>query len=296
MDLPQLSDFPIWLVLALLAVVGKTSYYILQKRLLDADDSSVQLGFVSAVYGFIFIAPIGAYKLLQTTVPIDVPTILIIIGLGVIELIGLLVYLEALGATEISIASPLKKTKPVLISILEPFVLGIMFNPLLIVAASLTGVGGFIVLADDLDWKSLRSRLDERGPKLAVLAALIYTVLSLGSRFGNEAVGPFIFGGILFTVMLVGYYILLKRLGQHVPKEELLSRDYALVGITGVGRSIFVWGAYALASATVVSSITQLTILLDVVIGGHLFSEGNLRQKTVGATMILIGVIVVVLI
>jgi drug/metabolite transporter (DMT)-like permease len=221
-------------------------------------------------------------------------TILVIIGLGVIELVGLLVYLEALGSTEISIASPLKKTKPVLIAVLEPFILGIVFNPILIVAASLTGVGGFVVLSDNLDWKSLRNRLGERGPKLAVLAALIYTVLSLGSRFGNEAVGPFIFGGVMFTTMMIGYYFLLKRLGQEVPTKSLASKEYALIGFTGVGRSVFVWGAYALASATVVTSVTQLTILLDVVIGGHLFSEGNLRQKTIGSLMILVGVIVVV--
>lgn len=296
MNLPQFNGIPLWLILALLAVVGKTSYYILQKRLLDADDSSVQLGFVSAVYGFLLIAPIGLYQILQNSVTINLPTFLIILALGVIELIGLLVYLEALGATEISIASPIKKTKPVLISLLEPLVLGIVFNPLLIIAASLTGVGGFVVLADDLNWKSLKNRIGERGPKLAIAAALIYTLLSLGSRFGNESVGPFVFGGIIFTVMLIGYYILLRRLGQEVPTDSLVSKDYALVGLTGVGRSVFVWGAYALASATVISSITQLTILLDVIIGGHLFSEGNLKQKTIGSIMILIGVIVVVLI
>jgi len=296
MNISQLTDFPLWLILALLAVVGKTTYYLLQKKLLGEDESSVQLGFVSAVYGFIFIAPIGAYQIIQSTIQLNIDTILIIIGLGIIELIGLLVYLEALNATEISIASPIKKSKPVLVSILEPFILGIMFNPILILAASLTGIGGFVVLADELDLQSLRKRLNSRGPKLAILAALLYTVLSLGSRFGNEAVGPFIFGGILFTIMLIGYYILLKYLGQSVPKQSLLSKDYALVGITGVSRSIFVWGAYALASATVITSVTQLTILLDVLIGGHLFSEGNIKQKTVGSVMILIGVIFVVLI
>lgn len=287
---------PFWLLLALLSVVAKSTYYILQKRLLDDNTSSLELGYVSAIYGAILIAPVGAIKILTTNFQTDPVTIGIIVILGVIELIGLLVYLEALGATDISIASPLKKSKPVLVGMLEPFVLGIVFNPLLIFAASLTGVGGFIVLADDLNLKSLKNKLNHRGPKLAILAALIYTVLTLGSRFGNESVGPFIFGMIIFSVMLLGYYLLLKRKNMYVPKKELLSKDYILVGLTGAGRSILVWGAYALASATVITSVTQLTILLDVIIGGHLFSEGNLLQKTVGSLMILIGVIVVVMI
>lgn len=294
MNITNPLPIPLWLVLALAAVVGKTAYYILQKRLLDEDTSSIKLGYITSIYGVVLVAPVGLYQVLSNAVTLTTDTLAILIGLGVIELIGLIVYLEALAATEISIASPLKKSKPVLIGVIEPFLFGIVFNPILIIAASLTGVGGFVVLADDLNLRSLKERLNSRGPKLAIAAALIYTVLSLGSRFGNAAVGPFVFGTVIFTVMLIGYYLLLKRTGTTAPKKTLLSRDYLLVGLTGIGRSVFVWGAYALAAATVVTSVTQLTILLDVLIGGHLFSEGNLKQKAIGSVMILVGVLIVI--
>lgn len=292
----MLSNFPFWLVLALLAVAGKTAYYLLQKQLIDGDDSSAKLGFISAFYGVLFITPIGAYKLITNTAEYDLTVIGIIVALGCVEVLGLVVYLEALGATDISIASPLKKSKPVLISVLEPFVLGIVFNPLLILGASLTGLGGFVVLADDLDYNSLKKKLTEKGPLLAIAAALIYTLLSLGSRFGNSSVGPFVFGGIVMATMLVGFTALLRYWNEPLPTTELAKKEYIAVGITGIGRSLFVWAAYALASATLVSSITQLTILLDVLIGGYLFSEENIVQKSIGATMILIGVLVVLLV
>jgi drug/metabolite transporter (DMT)-like permease len=291
-----IPDFiPIWLLLALLAVFGKTTYYILQKKLLDEDSaSSSELGYVTAIYGLVLLSPFFFYKLFFEGLSISIVNVLIIACLGLLELFGLLVYLRALKETQISIASPIKKAKPVLISVIEPIILSISFSPVIVVASSLTGVGGFLVLAEDLNWKSLRERLSERGPKLAIGAMIIYALLSLGSRFGNSTVGPIVFGFIVFSVMTVGYYGMLKRKSVSPPKSELISRDYVLVGITGVLRSVLVWGAYALASATVVSSVTQLTILLDVIIGGTLFNEGDLRKKIVGSVMILIGVLVVI--
>lgn len=95
------------------------------------------------------------------------------------------------------------------------------------------------------------------------------------------------------ATMLVGFTLLLRYWGEPIPTRELVDKEYVAVGITGIGRSLFVWGAYALASATLVSSVTQLTILLDVLIGGYLFSEENVFQKSIGAAMILAGVLVV---
>lgn len=285
----------LWVLFALMSVMGKTAYFSIQKVLLDGTDSAVELGYIASLYGFVLIAPLGFFSVYNSPPDVSMDVYIIIVGLGILEVLGLWMYLKALSLSDISIVSPMKKMKPMFVALLEPVVLGVSFVPLLIAAAASAGLGGYIVLIDKRNLLAPFKRVTEPGPLLALGTALVYTVLSLGSRFGTTRISPYFYGVLIYGVMGIGFWLLLKRRG-NVPRiKEILSKKYAVIGFLAAFRSITVWIAFSLAAATMVTMVVQLTVITDVLVGGALLKEEDLKTRMAGAVMIFVGVIIAVI-
>lgn len=99
-----LADF--WIVFALLSVFGKTTYYTLQKRLLDGSDSAFRLGYITSVYGWLLTAPPATYVLLTDAPAVRWTVFAVVAVLGAVEIGGLSMYLKALELSDMSIVSP----------------------------------------------------------------------------------------------------------------------------------------------------------------------------------------------
>lgn len=287
-------DSYLWLVFVILAVLGKTAFYTLQKRLLT-DESSLKMSHATAMYGMIFITPFTVWHIHTSQPTIPLAVIGILCGIAVIEAIAFFVYLSALRRVDLGIASAFKNSKPTLVAISEPFVFSMSFSPLLLVGAVCTSLGAYIALLEDNNLLKPFRRLSEPGIILSVAAAGLYTILSLGSRYANTTVSPFVFGFIVFSVMSLVYTpILIHRDG--VSATSLRNWRWGVVGAVGVFRSVMVWSAYALISATVVSTLTQLTVLTNIVAGTLLLGEKSVSRRLIGGTLILVGAVLAILV
>lgn len=186
--------------------------------------------------------------------------------------------------------------KPTFVALTEPLVLGTPIGAVLVGAATSTVAGGYVILSEGKRLLEPVERILRPGPALALGAAGVYTVLSLGSRFGASRLSPFVYGFVVFSVMLGGYTALVYARGELPSLADHVSRSYVAVGTVGAFRSVMIWIAYALATATAVSIVSQLTVLLDVLVGGTLLKEGDTKQRLLGAVMIVIGVLVAIIV
>jgi drug/metabolite transporter (DMT)-like permease len=290
---------PLWFVIALVAVAGKSVFYGYQKHLFDTDDSitPLQLGFTSSLAGALLTVPLTLYSAITGTLePLTPRFVLIVAALGLIEVGALAAYLYVLHELDFGIASPLKKLKPAFVGVLEPVVFGIPFVWPVLAAALTTAGGAYIVLIEDNDiWAPFR-RIHSPELWLGLGVAVSYAVLSLGTRFGVLNVSPFTYGALVFTTMTAGFGTWLAHRGELslVATDWLTSRRAVTVGGLGVGRSLATWFAYALASATLITSVTQLTVVVDVLIGGLLLGESETKMRLLGAAVILLGVVALV--
>lgn len=289
----MLTDIlPLWAFFALLAVLTKTGFYAYQKKLLSTH-SSLLLGYISSIAGTLFFVPIAIWDVTTHGLSLTSVEIAILLGIGVTELVAFSVYLRALQLTDISIASPLKRMKPMFVAVFEPLVFGIAFVPLIGVAATFAGIGGYIVLMKGTDLLTPFRRIRETGPKLAFIAALLYGVLSLGSRYGTTTTSPYVFGAIIFSIMTIGYITILAQQRQIPALRDHFTKGFAIIGVLGILRSLFVWIAYSMAAASLVVAVTQLTVLTDILVGGVLLKEDGLVKRILGGGMILAGVYIV---
>lgn len=218
--------------------------------------------------------------------------ILLLFGIGFAEVIKSVIGLKALEAADLSLVSPIKKSYVVGLALIEPLLFTVEYNIYILFSTILVVIGLFITLSD-----THKTRLEtigvlkQRGPLLALLAGGISIILSLGSRFGTTEFSPITFGGFIYLSLAIGYVIWIRLEEKQIPIHLLKKQKFLGLGGLAVSQSFFTWTTFSLVSATVASTIFQLTVVTTTIVGGFALKEENSTRRIIGSLIILIGVI-----
>lgn len=286
-----------WFVFAMIAVVCKTWFYVLQKKYLDDDVSPYTTSYISSLYGMIITVPLAVYEIMFYEVELSLLLIPLLIIFGILESIYLLVYLFALKNLNLSIASPVKKSKPIFVGLVEPVILGAYIPLSLIGASVLATVGGVMsVFGTDDSIDSYKSDITKTGLFFAGLTLIFSVTMSIISRYGASEISPFVFGAGITVTMTIVTRILLYRSDVDNKAIETTSRKGFVLGIVGAFRSVFVWVAYSLMVATAVSVVTQSTLFFDVILAHYYLKEEVTNVQKLGIVLIFIGSVIAIII
>ena len=305
-----------WVGFGLLAVLGKTAFYAYQKRGLE-EYSAVTMAFASVVVGGPLLVAVGLHRYAADP-SVATPTELRIVGLlALVEVGSFLLGLFVLSRIDLSLLTPLKQTKPVVVALVEPLVFATAFEPTVFVVAGVAAVGGAVAM---YDWNGDGNvSVSARDLGLIVVVIGVYTVLSLGARFGATSMPITVYAGVIFGGLFAAYLGLFvgrwlfrgdsDPLGwlrsasranvtvpslPDVPRTPLVTVLIA-VALLGPFRSVAVWFAYREApSAASVTVLTQLTVPLQVVVGGVALREQHTVARFVGGLLIVAGVLALV--
>lgn len=286
-----------WFLFAIVAVVCKTWFYVLQKKYLDDDVSPYTTSYISSLYGSIITVPLAIIEIVFYDVDVSLILVPILIFFGILESIYLLVYLFALKNLNLSIASPVKKSKPVFVGLIEPVILG-AYVPLSLIGASLLAtVGGVMsVFGTDSSIDDYKKDITTKGLFFALLTLIFSVTMSIVSRYGASEISPFIFGAGITVTMTVVTRILLYRSDVEDMEFKISSREGFTLGTVGALRSVFVWVAYSLMVATAVSVVTQSTLFLDVILAYYYLDEDVTKIQKIGIVLIFAGSILAIII
>lgn len=285
----------LWLIFAIISVICKSWFWTIQKKYLDDDVSPYTTAYISSVYGALITVPLAMWDITYNSVELTVFTIGILILFGIAESLYFLIYLFALNNLNASIASPLKKSKPVFIGIFEPILLSASIPLSLLGSALLTTIGGVLTIVgsnDSLD--SYKNDLTKIGLLFAFLSLFMGVMMSLISRYGTSQISPFVFGAGVTIVMSIVTRILLYKSDVKKMSIGLKSKKGVILGTVGGFRSVFVWLAYSLIVATAVSTVTQTTLILDVILAKYYLNEDISRTQWIGVFIIFIGSLIAI--
>lgn len=285
----------LWLIFAVLSVICKSWFWTIQKKYLDDNVSPYTTAYISSVYGALITVPLAMWDIIYNSVEVTVFTIGILILFGIAESLYFLIYLFALNNLNASIASPLKKSKPVFIGILEPIILSASISLSLLGSAFLTTIGGVLTIVgsnDSLD--SYKNDLTKIGLLFAFLSLFMGIMMSLISRYGTSQISPFVFGAGVTIIMSIVTRLLLYRSDVKEMSIGLKSKKGIILGTVGGFRSVFVWLAYSLVVATAVSTVTQTTLIIDVILAKYYLNEDISRTQWVGILIIFIGSLIAI--
>lgn len=281
----------IWLLFVIAASMGKTGFYTYQKKLMQ-NFSSLELSFYASLASLPFLLPLAAIRIWSSGLQGSIMNLPWLLVVGVLNIAAFWVYMEALSQTELGVAGSLKRLSPVFVALLEPVILGTVFNPLAGLGCLLAGLGGYTLLIRDRNVFLPVKKIGETGTQLGILTAAVYALTSIGSRFGASNFSPFVFGAVISVVMTTGFFVVIRYRGVNISRPS--RRNLSILGSTNAFKNIAIWIAYSLASATTVTAAAQITVIFNILAGGFFLEEENIYVKLLGGLMIVAGIFLVV--
>ncbi len=281
-------------LLALIAALFSSLKGIARKHV-SRDFSSVEIGYMGQVYGSILLLPVAIWRYLEVSFTFNTGILVAVSISTAIIILSTYLYIEALRITDISVTEPLRNTSPIFVALLEPLVLAIDFQTLVLGAALLGSLGAYILVAKDSLLTPIEN-MKNKGALLSLLVAFILAIYSIAQRFGATNADPLLFIYLTYFTSLIGFWFWKRNESEsNIEIGSYFRKDvFALGTVTALGVVAGIF-AYSMISASEVTVIKQASAVFSVLIGGRFFREEELLRKLIGAIIIGLGVLLVVI-
>lgn len=274
----------LWIIVGIVAVLLKTSYQSMQKKLLSSFNSVHLAQSATLVSSLIF----GMIVLYLSPAPPNVNEILLSSFSGLLLGGALWAFNKSMETTDLSVASPLQQTIPVFVIVIEPLILSNLDYTLqAALAALVTTVGAYIVVIEPNSPLKPLKEITNSGPLLAVLTAVLLALNSIVSHSVTQSLSVWNF---LLISTFCGFLILtLSR--RKLPSLEVGNLSYGLVYTGNLAFSILTLSLVVASTATV---FFRLSLVLNVLVGFFVFNEENIIIRLIGSVVIILGVVLTI--
>lgn len=274
----------LWIIVGIVAVLLKTSYQSMQKKLVSSFDSVHLAQSATLVSSVIF----GMIVLYLSPAPPNVNEILLSSFSGLLLGGALWAFNKSMETTDLSVASPLQQTIPVFVIVIEPLILSNLDYTLqAALAALVTTVGAYIVVIEPKSPLKPLREITNSGPLLAVLTAVLLALNSIVSHSVTQSLSVWNF---LLISTFCGFLILtLSR--RKLPSLEVGNLSYGLVYTGNLAFSILTLSLVVASTATV---FFRLSLALNVLVGFFVFNEQNIIIRAIGSVVIILGVVLTI--
>ncbi len=212
-----------------------------------------------------------------------------------LEIGAILLYYRALRLSPISLTLPFLAASPVFLILFSFLIAGEAVSFAGGLGIALIGIGGYALNLSSLRTgilEPLRAILRERGSVYMLIVALLYSVTSALGKVGVDHSSPAFFGATyVLAVVLVLIPVIVIRSGvRNVP--SLIRRNLgtaALPALFDAVASVSYFYALSMANVAYAIAVKRTSLLIGSVYGFLLFRERNVRDRLVGAMLLLAG-------
>ncbi len=270
-----------------------------KQSLKTLDEYSVLFGFMAV--GVIFMLPVLAIA--------GIPAIqsgfwlALLVG-GSLNILAFTLYVRALKLADLSLTVPLVTLTPLFLLVTSPLIVQEWPTGADALGVALLVVGSYVLNLSphapsgstvwDLFWAPLVAMARSPGSRLMLCVAFIWSITSNFDKIGVLNSSPLLWAIALFTVIAGGMvpFVFLRR-GSRGLKP--LVAQWRLLGVTGGFNAIaitFQMLALTLAPVAQVIAVKRMSALLSVLIGHFFFGEKGLRERLLGAAIMVSGVVI----
>jgi drug/metabolite transporter (DMT)-like permease len=281
-----------WLVLAILTAFFESLKDVFSKKSLKFLDE-----YLVACAGML----VAAISLLPILAVVGIPKLgpnfgmAIVIG-GLLNVVAYTLYVKAIRLADLSLTSPLSTLTPLFLLITSPLIVRE-------VPTLWDGVGVFLIVIGSyvLNLKSsangffapLRSIFRNKGTRMMVVVAFIWSITSTFDKVGVMNSSPIFWAIVLFAFIGLGILplVLLKSKNpiQGIRTHWKLLLAAGLANGIGVGCQMV---AVGMVAVTQVIAVKRLSALISVGFGYFVFGEKGIRERLLGAAIMVSGVVV----
>jgi drug/metabolite transporter (DMT)-like permease len=133
----------------------------------------------------------------------------------------------------------------------------------------------------------------ERGARLVLVVAVIYSVTSALGKVGMRHSSPTFFGVayVGFLALCLAAVALARGEGRAALRELRPTPIFLLIGVVVAGMTFLHFTAIGMTNVAYMVAVKRTSLLVSVVFGRVFFGEAGLRRRLPGAALMLAGVL-----
>ena len=223
---------------------------------------------------------------------------------GSLNAVAAVLTAQAMQRSDLSLVSPLKSFTPLFMVPLSAVILA--ERPSLL---GLVGVATIVAGSYALNLRErkrgllapLRMLLADSGARLMLMVAFVFGIAATYDKVGVEASSPLLWGCALSATygLLLLPLVVLRARGRAAPGKARIGRRgwglLALAAVTTATMTFCQMTALTLTLAAYVIAVKRMSIVVSVLIGGIALRETQFRSRLTGATIMLVGFVLVTL-
>ncbi|MDZ7360790.1 MAG: DMT family transporter [candidate division KSB1 bacterium] len=282
-----------WVVLSLLKALCESLKDVFSKKGL-ADIDEYVIAWSLRFFALPFLLPMLLFVKIPALGDQFWPALLLGGGVNVVTSV---LYMKAIKESALSLAVPMVAFTPLFLLLTSPFMVGELPDLPGIIGILLIVLGSYILnfsAASRGYLAPFRALLQARGPRLMLITALLWSITANFDKIGVQNSSP-IFWSVATTafVALALFPLMLCKSPSAVQHISLRSRALAPIGFFGAMTLIFQMTAISMALVAYVIAIKRTSAVMSV-IGGHLvFKEKGVKERLLGASVMILGVVLI---
>jgi drug/metabolite transporter (DMT)-like permease len=273
----------IWLITGIGAALFESLKRTLSKKTLEKHNHYL-VAWASAFFSLLILIP---YTLIQGLPKIQSNYIISLIVVGIINTITLVLIMRALQISDLSSISPIFCFSPVIVLISAIFFLGEIPTLLSTFGVLLIAIGAITININKTQ-NPIKNMFKDKGQLLVLLCTIFWAISSNYYKIGMQQSSP------MFFILSVQAFITIALL-PFIIKKIKFSKELVAIGLLGGFGSIAQWLTASLTYLVYALSIKRLSSLFSVIFGKWFFKEKNIKQKIIGTSIMLIGIIIMIL-
>ncbi len=284
-----------WVIFALLAAFFDATYYLLIKK--HASNVNPYALFTKVFFFAGILSLIVSYiKGFPALGSNFYPALIITI---VTNAVAAILYFKALEKTDLSVAVPMLSFTPVFLILISFLILGEIPSWIGAIGIFVVVIGSYVLNSTKDDsgiFAPLRSIFRDRGTIYMLIVAFLYSITTTYGKMLLEN-SDFIFGSTIVYFCLGAVFLIMLQMTQK--KNSSKSRGgfwlVVLLGAATALSSLTVNIAFMTQIVPYVTSVKRLSILFSVFYGDFLLKEKNMIRRIIGATIMVVGVILILI-
>ncbi len=283
-----------WFIYAFVCALSLATADALSKKALDGNTDPYIVAWVRTGYATPFIAVIIPF--------IDIPTLdgifYIAMFLSIpLDIIALLLYMKAIKVSPLSLTLPFLSLTPVFLIGTSYVILGEKPDKSGFIGIILVVIGSYLLNVHTISrgvFEPFKAIAKEQGSVLMIVVAFVF---SIGVCFGKIAVqhsNPAFFSVIYIFLLSLFLFIVVSFKSKHFLSKSI-SRPvpFVFIGMLIAIMIITHLKAISLIEVSYMVSVKRLSILFGVLYGVMFFKETNIKERFLGATVMVSGIITI---
>ena len=218
---------------------------------------------------------------------------------GSLNVIATILYMKAIKYSDLSIAVPMVTFTPLFLLMTSPLILGEFPNLLGLIGVILIVLGSYtlnIKRRHEGYFVPFKALLREKGPKLMLLVAFIWSITSNFDKIGVQNSSPIFWPiGVNIFMTLVMFPIMLYKSPASLGQISTSYKSLFPIGLFSALSLIFQMAAINLTLVAYVISVKRTSAIMSVLFGYLIFKERGIKERLIGVTIMIIGVLLIVL-